>query len=196
MLATHSEAARILGLSRQAIYKKTAAGKLDTVQQDGKTFVQLPDPEPDANLSVDAILRSIPELPGAKAAQADAEAVLAGMLDRLAELRRLLNPGRSNADNARVVNGGGFDGLAGEIDQLTISLATQRSKVVRCRLRVAELIRDAVTPAVAPQRARYESARATMLETGARLAELQSTADSARRDASDLAYQLKAQSLA
>ena len=189
MLATHSEAARILGLSRQAIYKKTAAGKLDTTQVDGRTFVQLPDPEPAGDLR--SILAGIAELPAARAAVADAEAVLAGMLDRLNEARRLLNPLRSNADNAKVVNGGGFDALAGEVDQLTISLATQRAKVLRARLKVCELLRDNVTPSVAPAQARYDSLRASLAEAGAVLGDLRSTAESARRDAADLAFQLK-----
>ena len=194
MLATHSEAARILGLSRQAIYKKTAAGKLDTTQVDGRTFVQLPDPEPAGDLR--SILAGIAELPAARAAVADAEATLATMLDRLNEARRLLNPLRSNADNAKVVNGGGFDALAGEVDQLTISLATQRAKVLRARLKVCELLRDNVTPSVAPAQARYDSLRASLAEAGAVLGDLRSTAESARRDAADLAYQLKAQHLA
>ena len=189
MLATHSEAARILGLSRQAIYKKTAAGKLDTTQVDGRTFVQLPDPEPAGDLR--SILAGIAELPAARAAVADAEATLATMLDRLNEARRLLNPLRSNADNAKVVNGGGFDALAGEVDQLTISLATQRAKVLRARLKVCELLRDNVTPSVAPAQARYDSLRASLAEAGAVLGDLRSTAESARRDAADLAFQLK-----
>ena len=189
MLATHSEAARILGLSRQAIYKKTAAGKLDTTQVDGRTFVQLPDPEPAGDLR--SILAGIAELPAARAAVADAEATLATMLDRLNECRRLLNPLRSNADNAKVHQTGGFDALAGEVDQLTISLAAQRAKVLRARLKVCELIRDAVTPAVAPARARYDSLRASLAEAGAVLGDLRSTAESARLDAADLAFQLK-----
>ena len=194
MLATHSEAARILGLSRQAIYKKTAAGKLDTTQVDGRTFVQLPDPEPAGDLR--SILERCAELPAARAAVQDAEATLATMLDRLNEARRLLNPLRSNADNAKVVNGGGFDALAGEVDQLTISLATQRAKVLRAKLRVAELVRDATQPAVAPARGRYDSLRASLAETGAVLQDLQSTAESARQEASDLAFQLKSIHLA
>jgi hypothetical protein len=189
MLATHSEAARILGLSRQAIYKKTAAGKLDTTQVDGRTFVQLPDPEPAGDLR--SILAGIAELPAARAAVADAEATLATMLDRLNEARRLLNPLRSNADNAKVVNGGGFDALAGEVDALTLALATQRAKVLRARLKVCELLRDNVTPSVAPAQARYDSLRASLAEAGAVLGDLRSTAESARRDAADLAFQLK-----
>ena len=194
MLATPTEAARLLGVSRQTVHKRQAAGKLDTVERDGKVYVQLPDPEPAGDLR--SILERCAELPAARAAVADAEAVLAGMLDRLAECRRLLNPLRSNADNATVHRTGGFDGLAGEIDQLTISLAAQRAKVVRARLRVAELIRDAVTPAVSPAQARYDSLRASLAEAGAVLQDLQSTAESARREASDLQYQLKAQHLA
>jgi len=194
MLATISEASMQLGISRQTLDKWRKAGKVASVQQDGRTFIALPDPEPAGDLR--SILEGIADLPAARAAVADAEAVLAGMLDRLAECRRLLNPLRSNADNARVVNGGGFDGLAGEIDQLTISLAAQRAKVVRARLRVAELIRDAVTPAVSPAQARYDSLRASLAEAGAVLQDLQSTAESARREASDLQYQLKAQHLA
>ena len=194
MLATISEASTQLGISRQTVHKRQAAGKLDTVERDGKVYVQLPDPEPAGDLR--SILEGIADLPAARAAVADAEAVLAGMLDRLAELRRLLNPLRSNADNATVHRTGGFDGLAGEIDQLTISLAAQRAKVVRARLRVAELIRDAVTPAVSPAQARYDSLRASLAEAGAVLQDLQSTAESARREASDLQYQLKAQHLA
>ena len=189
MLATHSEAARILGLSRQAIYKKTAAGKLDTTQVDGRTFVQLPDPEPAGDLR--SILERCAELPAARAAVADAEATLAAMLDRLNEARRLLNPLRSNADNAKVVNGGGFDALAGEVDALTLALATQRAKVLRARLKVCELLRDNVTPSVAPAQARYDSLRASLAEAGAVLGDLRSTAESARRDAADLAFQLK-----
>ena len=189
MLATHSEAARILGLSRQAIYKKTAAGKLDTTQVDGRTFVQLPDPEPAGDLR--SILERCAELPAARAAVADAEATLATMLDRLNEARRLLNPLRSNADNARVHADGGFDRLAGEVDALTVSLAGQRAKVLRARLKVCELIRDAVTPSVAPAQARYDSLRASLAEAGSVLGDLRSTAESARRDAADLAFQLK-----
>jgi hypothetical protein len=189
MLATHSEAARILGLSRQAIYKKTAAGKLDTTQVDGRTFVQLPDPEPAGDLR--SILEGIAELPAARAAVADAEATLAAMLDRLNEVRRLLNPLRSNADNATVHRTGGFDRLAGEVDALTLALATQRAKVLRARLKVCELLRDNVTPSVAPAQARYDSLRASLAEAGAVLGDLRSTAESARRDAADLAFQLK-----
>ena len=194
MLATHSEAARILGLSRQAIYKKTAAGKLDTTQVDGRTFVQLPDPEPAGDLR--SILERCAELPAARAAVQDTEATLATMLDRLNECRRLLQPMRHVSDNAKVHQTGGFDALAGEVDQLTISLATQRAKVLRAKLRVAELIRDAVTPAVSPAQGRYDSLRASLAEAGAVLQDLQSTAESARREAADLAYQLKAQHLA
>ena len=194
MLATPTEAARILGLSRQAIYKKTAAGKLDTTQVDGRTFVQLPDPEPAGDLR--SILAGIAELPAARAAVADAEATLAAMLDRLNEARRLLNPMRHVSDNAKVHQTGGFDALAGEVDQLTISLAAQRAKVLRARLKVCELIRDAVTPAVSPAQGRYDSLRASLAEAGAVLQDLQSTAESARREAADLAYQLKAQHLA
>ena len=189
MLATPTEAARLLGVSRQTLYKRTGKGLIDTIERDGKVYVQLPDPEPAGDLR--SILAGIAELPAARAAVADAEAVLAGMLDRLNEARRLLNPLRSNADNAKVVNGGGFDALAGEVDQLTISLATQRAKVLRAKLRVAELIRDAVTPAVAPARGRYDSLRASLAETGAVLGDLQSTAENARQEAADLAFQLK-----
>ena len=192
MLATPTEAARLLGVSRQTLYKRTGKGLIDTIERDGKVYVQLPDPEPAGDLR--SILAGIAELPAARAAVADAEAVLAGMLDRLNEARRLLNPLRSNADNAKVVNGGGFDALAGEVDQLTISLATQRAKVLRARLKVCELIRDAVTPSVAPAQARYDSLRASLAEAGAVLGDLRSTAESARGDASDLAYQLRAQS--
>jgi DNA-binding transcriptional MerR regulator len=194
MLATISEASSQLGITRQTLDKWRKAGKVTSVQQDGRTFIALPDPEPAGDLR--SILEGIADLPAARAAVADAEAVLAGMLDRLAECRRLLNPLRSNADNARVVNGGGFDGLAGEVDQLTISLAAQRAKVLRCRLRVAELIRDAVTPHVAPARSRYDSLRASLAEAGSVLQDLQSTAESARREASDLQYQLKSIHLA
>ena len=176
------------------MHKRQAAGKLDTVERDGKTFVQLPDPEPAADLR--SILERCAELPAARAAVADAEATLAAMLDRLAECRRLLNPLRSNTDNAQVINGGGFDSLAGEVDQLTISLAAQRAKVLRARLRVAEIVRDHTTPAVAPAQGRYDSLRASLAEAGAVLQDLQSTAESARREASDLQYQLKAQHLA
>ena len=189
MLATISEASMQLGITRQTLDRWRKAGKVASVQQDGRTFIALPDPEPAGDLR--SILEGIAELPAARAAVADAEAVLAGMLDRLNEARRLLNPLRSNADNAKVVNGGGFDGLAGEVDQLTISLATQRAKVLRAKLRVAELIRDAVTPAVSPARARYDSLRASLAEAGAVLGDLRSTAESARRDAADLAFQLK-----
>jgi len=194
MLATRTEAARLLGVSRQAVHKRQAAGKLDTVERDGKVYVQLPDPEPEPD--VRSILEGIAELPAARAAVADAEAVLAGMLDRLNECRRLLNPMRSHSDNVTAHQAGGFDAIAAEIDQLTIALATQRAKVLRAKLRVAELIRDAVTPHVAPARNRYDSLRASMMEAGARLQNLQSTADSARQEAADLAYQLKAQHLA
>ena len=194
MLATRTEAARLLGVSRQTVHKRQAAGKLDTVERDGKVYVQLPDPEPAGDLR--SILERCAELPAARAAVADAEATLAAMLDRLAECRRLLNPMRHVGDNARVVNGGGFDGLAGEIDQLTVSLAGQRAKVLRARLRVAELIRDAVTPAVSPAQGRYDSLRASLAEAGSILQGLQSTAESARRDASDLAFQLKSIRLA
>ena len=194
MLATPTEAARLLGVSRQTLYKRTGKGLIDTVERDGKVYVQLPDAEAAGDLR--SILAGIAELPAARAAVADAEATLATMLDRLNEARRLLNPLRSNADNAKVVNGGGFDALAGEVDQLTISLATQRAKVLRAKLRVAELIRDAVTPAVSPAQGRYDSLRASLAEAGAVLQDLQSTAESARREAADLAYQLKAQHLA
>lgn len=189
MLATRTEAARLLGVSRQTVHKRQAAGKLDTVERDGKVYVRLPDPEPAGDLR--SILEGIAELPAARAAVADAEATLAAMLDRLAECRRLLNPMRHVGDNAKVHQTGGFDALAGEVDQLTISLATQRAKVLRCRLRVAELTRDAVTPAVSPAQARYDSLRASLAEAGAILQDLQSTAESARREASDLAFQLK-----
>ena len=191
MLATPTEAARILGISRQTVHKRQAAGKLATMTQDGRNYVVVPDPEPDP--TVRTILERIPELPGARDAQAREEAKLQAQLDRLAELRRLLNPGRSHTDNVTAHQAGGFDALAREIDALTVALATQRVKVVRCRLTVAELIRDAVAPHVAPARARYDSLRASMMEAGARLQDLQSTADSARREASDLAYQLRAQ---
>jgi len=194
MLATPTEAARLLGVSRQTVHKRQAAGKLDTVERDGKVYVQLPDPEPAGDLR--SILERCAELPAARAAVADAEAVLAGMLDRLNECRRLLQPMRHVADNAKVHQTGGFDALAGEVDQLTISLAAQRAKVLRCRLRVAELIRDAVTPHVAPARSRYDSLRASLAEAGAVLQDLQSTAESARREASDLTYQLKSIHLA
>ena len=192
MLATPTEAARLLGVSRQTLYKRTGKGLIDTVERDGKVYVQLPDPEPAGDLR--SILEGIAELPAARAAVADAEATLATMLDRLNEARRLLNPLRSNADNARVHADGGFDRLAGEVDALTVSLAGQRAKVLRARLRVAELIRDAVTPSVAPAQARYDSLRASLAEAGAVLGDLRSTAESARGDASDLAYQLRAQS--
>ncbi len=191
MLATHSEAARILGLSRQAIYKKTAAGKLDTTQVDGRTFVQLPDPEPAGDLR--SILAGIAELPAARDAQAREEAKLQAQLDRLNEARRLLNPMRHVADNAKVHQTGGFDALAGEIDALTLALATQRAKVLRAKLRVAELVRDALVPTLAPAQSRYDSLRASLAEAGAVLQDLQSTAESARQEASDLAYQLRAQ---
>jgi hypothetical protein len=194
MLATPTEAARLLGVSRQTLYKRTGKGLIDTVERDGKVYVQLPDPEPAGDLR--SILERCAELPAARAAVADAEAVLAGMLDRLAECRRLLNPMRHVGDNAKVHQTGGFDALAGEVDQLTVSLAGQRAKVLRCRLRVAELIRDHVTPAVAPAQGRYDSLRASLAEAGAVLQDLQSTAESARREASDLQYQLKAQHLA
>ena len=192
MLATISEASMQLGVSRQTLDKWRKAGKVASVQQDGRTFIALPDPEPAADLR--SILAGIAELPAARAAVADAEAVLAGMLDRLNEARRLLNPLRSNADNARVHADGGFDRLAGEVDALTVSLATQRAKVLRARLKVCELIRDNVTPAVAPAQSRYDSLRASLAEAGAVLGDLRSTAESARGDASDLAYQLRAQS--
>ena len=194
MLATPTEAARLLGVSRQTVHKRQAAGKLDTVERDGKVYVQLPDPEPAGDLR--SILERCAELPAARAAVADAEAVLASMLDRLSECRRLLNPMRHVGDNAKVHQTGGFDALAGEVDQLTLSLATQRARVLRCRLRVAELIRDAVTPAVAPAQGRYDSLRASLAEAGAVLQDLQSTAESARREASDLQYQLKSIHLA
>ena len=194
MLATPTEAARLLGVSRQTLYKRTGKGLIDTVERDGKVYVQLPDPEPAGDLR--SILEGIAELPAARAAVQDAEATLATMLDRLNECRRLLQPMRHVSDNAKVHQTGGFDALAGEVDQLTISLATQRAKVLRAKLRVAELIRDAVTPAVAPARGRYDSLRASLAETGAVLGDLQSTAENARRDAADLAYQLKAQHLA
>ena len=190
MLATPTEAARILGISRQTVHKRQAAGKLATMTQDGRNYVVVPDPEPDP--TVRTILERIPELPGARDAQAREEAKLQAQLDRLAELRRLLNPGRSHTDNVTAHQAGGFDAIAGEIDALTVALATQRTKVVRCRLKVAELVRDAVTPHVAPARSRYDSLRASMMEAGARLQDLQSTADSARRESSDLAYQLRA----
>ena len=191
MLATPTEAARLLGVSRQTLYKRTGKGLIDTVERDGKVYVQLPDPEPAGDLR--SILERCAELPAARAAVQDAEATLAAMLDRLNECRRLLQPMRHVADNAKVHQTGGFDALAGEVDQLTISLAAQRAKVLRCRLRVAELIRDAVTPAVAPAQGRYDSLRASLAEAGAVLQDLQSTAESARREASDLAYQLRAQ---
>ena len=189
MLATISEASMQLGISRQTLDKWRKAGKVASVQQDGRTFIALPDPEPAGDLR--SILAGIAELPAARAAVADAEATLAAMLDRLNEARRLLNPMRHVSDNAKVHQTGGFDALAGEVDQLTISLATQRAKVLRAKLRVAELIRDAVTPAVAPARGRYDSLRASLAETGAVLGDLQSTAENARRDAADLAFQLK-----
>ena len=191
MLATISEASTQLGISRQTLDKWRKAGKVASVQQDGRTFIALPDPEPAGDLR--SILAGIAELPAARAAVADAEAVLAGMLDRLNECRRLLQPMRHVTDNAKVHHTGGFDQLAGEVDQLTISLAAQRAKVLRARLRVAELIRDHTTPAVAPAQGRYDSLRASLAEAGARLQDLQSTADNARREASDLAYQLRAQ---
>ena len=194
MLATPTEAARLLGVSRQTLYKRTGKGLIDTVERDGKVYVQLPDPEPSGDLR--SILENVAELPAARAAVADAEATLGAMLDRLNEARRLLNPMRHVSDNARVHADGGFDALAGEVDQLTISLATQRAKVLRAKLRVAELIRDAVTPAVSPAQGRYDSLRASLAEAGAVLQDLQSTAESARREAADLAYQLKAQHLA
>ena len=189
MLATISEASMQLGVSRQTLDKWRKAGKVASVQQDGRTFVQLPDPEPAGDLR--SILERCAELPAARAAVADAEATLATMLDRLNEARRLLNPLRSNADNARVHADGGFDRLAGEVDALTVSLAGQRAKVLRARLRVAELVRDATTPAVAPAQGRYDSLRASLAEAGAILQDLRSTAESARRDAADLAFQLK-----
>ena len=194
MLATISEASMQLGVSRQTLDKWRKAGKVASVQQDGKVYVQLPDPEPAGDLR--SILAGIAELPAARAAVADAEATLATMLDRLNEARRLLNPLRSNADNARVHADGGFDRLAGEVDALTLALATQRAKVLRARLKVCELLRDNVTPSVAPAQARYDSLRASLAEAGAVLGDLRSTAESARRDAADLAYQLKAQHLA
>ena len=194
MLATISEASMQLGVSRQTLDKWRKAGKVASVQQDGKVYVQLPDPVPAGDLR--SILAGIAELPAARAAVADAEATLATMLDRLNEARRLLNPLRSNADNARVHADGGFDRLAGEVDALTLALATQRAKVLRARLKVCELLRDNVTPSVAPAQARYDSLRASLAEAGAVLGDLRSTAESARRDAADLAYQLKAQHLA
>ena len=194
MLATISEASMQLGISRQTLDKWRKAGKVASVQQDGRTFIALPDPEPAGDLR--SILENVAELPAARAAVADAEATLATMLDRLNECRRLLQPMRHVSDNAKVHQTGGFDALAGEVDQLTISLATQRAKVLRAKLRVAELIRDAVTPAVAPARGRYDSLRASLAEAGAVLGDLRSTAESARQDAADLAYQLKAQHLA
>ena len=168
--------------------------RIDTIERDGKVYVMLPDPEPAGDLR--SILAGIAELPDARAAVADAEATLATMLDRLAECRRLLNPMRHVSDNARVHADGGFDRLAGEVDALTVSLATQRAKVLRARLKVCEIIRDNVTPSVAPAQSRYDSLRASMAEAGAVLGDLRSTAESARRDAADLAYQLKAQHLA
>jgi hypothetical protein len=192
MLATINEATERLSISRQTLGKWRKAGKISTVQQDGRTFIALPDPEPAGDLR--SILEGIAELPAARAAVQDAEATLAAMLDRLAECRRLLNPMRHVGDNAKVHQTGGFDALAGEVDQLTISLAAQRAKVLRARLRVAELVRDATTPAVAPAQGRYDSLRASLAEAGAVLQDLQSTAESARREASDLAYQLRAQS--
>ena len=194
MLATISEASMQLGISRQTLDKWRKAGKVASVQQDGRTFIALPDPEPAADLR--SILERCAELPAARAAVQDAEATLAAMLDRLAECRRLLNPMRHVGDNAKVHQTGGFDALAGEVDALTLALATQRAKVLRARLKVAELIRDAVTPAVAPTQNRYDSLRASLAEVGAVLQDLQSTAENARRDAADLAYQLKAQHLA
>ena len=194
MLATISEASMQLGVSRQTLDKWRKAGKVASVQQDGKVYVQLPDPVPAGDLR--SILAGIAELPAARAAVADAEATLATMLDRLNEARRLLNPLRSNADNARVHADGGFDRLAGEVDALTLALATQRAKVLRARLKVCELLRDNVTPSVAPAQARYDSLRASLAEAGSVLGDLRSTAESARRDAADLAYQLKAQHLA
>ena len=192
MLATISEASMQLGVSRQTLDKWRKAGKVASVQQDGRTFIALPDPEPAGDLR--SILEGIAELPAARAAVADAEAVLAGMLDRLNECRRLLNPMRHVTDNARVHADGGFDALAGEVDALTVSLAGQRAKVLRARLKVCELLRDNVTPSVAPAQARYDSLRASLAEAGAVLGDLRSTAESARGDASDLAYQLRAQS--
>ena len=194
MLATPTEAARLLGVSRQTLYKRTGKGLIDTVERDGKVYVQLPDPEPAGDLR--SILERCAELPAARAAVADAEAVLASMLDRLSECRRLLNPMRHVGDNAKVHQTGGFDALAGEVDQLTLSLATQRARVLRARLKVAELVRDNVTPAVAPAQGRYDSLRASLAEAGAVLQDLQSTAESARREASDLQYQLKSIHLA
>ena len=194
MLATISEASMQLGITRQTLDKWRKAGKVASVQQDGRTFIALPDPEPAGDLR--SILENVAELPAARAAVQDAEATLATMLDRLNECRRLLQPMRHVTDNARVHADGGFDALAGEVDQLTISLATQRAKVLRAKLRVAELIRDAVTPAVSPAQGRYDSLRASLAEAGAVLQDLQSTAESARREAADLAYQLKAQHLA
>ena len=194
MLATRTEAARLLGVSRQTVHKRQAAGKLDTVERDGKVYVQLPDPEPAGDLR--SILERCAELPAAKAAVQDAEATLAAMLDRLSECRRLLNPMRHVGDNAKVHQTGGFDALAGEVDALTLALATQRAKVLRARWRVAELVRDAVGPAVAPAQGRYDSLRASLAEAGSILQDLQSTAESARREAADLSYQLKAQHLA
>ena len=194
MLATPTEAARLLGVSRQTLYKRTGKGLIDTIERDGKVYVMLPDPEPAGDLR--SILERCAELPDARAAVADAEATLATMLDRLNEARRLLNPLRSNADNATVHRTGGFDQLAGEVDALTVSLAGQRAKVLRARLRVAELVRDATTPAVAPAQGRYDSLRASLAEAGAILQDLQSTAESARREAADLAYQLKSIHLA
>ncbi len=189
MLATISEASMQLGVSRQTLDKWRKAGKVASVQQDGRTFIALPDQEPAGDLR--SILAGIAELPDARAAVQDAEATLATMLDRLNEARRLLNPLRSNADNARVHADGGFDRLAGEVDALTLALATQRAKVLRARLRVAELVRDHTTPAVAPARGRYDSLRASLAETGAVLQDLQSTAENARQEAADLAFQLK-----
>ena len=194
MLATISEASMQLGITRQTLDKWRKAGKVASVQQDGRTFIALPDPEPAGDLR--SILERCAELPDARAAVADAEATLATMLDRLNEARRLLNPLRSNADNATVHRTGGFDQLAGEVDALTVSLAGQRAKVLRARLRVAELVRDATTPAVAPAQGRYDSLRASLAEAGAILQDLQSTAESARREAADLAYQLKSIHLA
>ena len=189
MLATISEASMQLGITRQTLDKWRKAGKVASVQQDGRTFIALPDPEPAGDLR--SILENVAELPAARAAVQDAEATLATMLDRLNECRRLLQPMRHVTDNARVHADGGFDQLAGEVDALTVSLAGQRAKVLRARLRVAELIRDAVTPAVAPARGRYDSLRASLAETGAVLGDLQSTAENARQEAADLAFQLK-----
>ena len=194
MLATPTEAARLLGVSRQTLYKRTGKGLIDTVERDGKVYVQLPDPEPAGDLR--SILEGIAELPAARAAVQDAEATLATMLDRLNECRRLLQPMRHVSDNARVHADGGFDRLAGEVDALTVSLAGQRAKVLRARLKVAELVRDAVGPAVAPAQGRYDSLRASLAEAGSILQDLQSTAESARREAADLAYQLKSIHLA